>query len=102
MSKKTPDTQISATQEYSKRPYTRILIPEAEGGYAAEILEFPGCYAYGETANEAMRNLESAAVSWIEAALDQGQHIPAPFEAADASGRFALRLPRSLHRKAMQ
>ncbi len=62
-----------------KKPYIRILIPGSGSGYFATILEFQGCYAEGETAEEAMRNLEEVAESWIEATLEQGQDIPEPF-----------------------
>jgi len=89
-------------QEYLKEPYARMLIPDEQGGYAAEILEFPGCFAEGETADEAMQALERAAESWIQAALDQGQEIPSPFMNQGYAGKVALRLPRSLHRKATQ
>jgi predicted RNase H-like HicB family nuclease len=102
MSKKTADMTIKQAHDYLKEPYTRILIPESEGGFSAEILEFPGCYSYGDTPEEALKNLNDAAINWIEAAQEQGQFIPEPLDAGDASGRIALRLPRNLHRKAMQ
>lgn len=86
--------------EYLKKPYSRILIPIGDGTYFAEIMEFPGCFAEGQTPNEAYTNLEQVAESWIEAALDQGQEIPAPFATHDFSGRIALRIPRSIHKQA--
>ena len=89
-------------QAYLKQPYARILIPDEAGGYSAEILEFPGCFAEGETADETMQALESAAESWIDAALEQGQEIPSPFLNQGYGGKVALRLPRSVHRKAAQ
>lgn len=89
-------------QEYLQQPYARILIPDEQGGYSAEILEFPGCFAEGETADEAMQALDRAADSWIQAALDQGQEIPSPFMNQGYAGKVALRLPRSLHRPATQ
>lgn len=85
---------------YLKEPYTRILIPNEDNSFSAEILEFPGCFAEGETADEAMRNLEAAAESWIEASLAQGQEIPEPEANQGYGGKIALRLPRSLHRQA--
>jgi predicted RNase H-like HicB family nuclease len=88
-------------EEYLKEPYSRVLIPDEGGGYSAEILEFPGCYAEGESADEAVQALERAAESWIQAALDQGQDIPQPFVNQGYSGKVALRLPRSIHRKAV-
>src|SRR6266542_2044795 len=99
MSKKTEDMKIKAPEDYLKQPYARVLIPEAEGGFSAEILEFPGCYSSGDTAEEALQNLEDAARNWLEAAMSLGQHIPEPSDSGEASGRFALRLPRSIHRK---
>lgn len=88
--------------EYLREPYSRVLVPDEGGGYSAEILEFPGCFAEGETADEAMQALEHAAESWIQAALDQGQDIPQPFLNQGYGGKVALRLPRSLHRRAAQ
>lgn len=87
-------------EEYLRAPYARILLPEKNGTYSAEILEFPGCLAEGRTPQEAIANLEQAAKSWIAAALDQGQEIPPPTESRGFSGRLALRLPKGLHRQA--
>jgi len=87
-------------KDYLKKPYSRVLVPEEDGTYSADILEFPGCFAEGRTPDEAYANLEKVAESWIEAVLEQGQEIPAPIEAHDFSGRLALRLPRSIHKQA--
>lgn len=89
-----------SAEEYINEPYTRILIPNEDGSYSAEILEFSGCFAEGETANEAIDNLTNAALSWLEACIEEGLDIPEPFENQDFGGKIALRLPRSLHRQA--
>ena len=89
-------------EEYLKKPYARILIPAEEGGFSAEILEFPGCFAEGETPNETFELLERTAKSWIEAALEQGQEIPEPVNNQRFGGKIALRLPRSIHRQAVR
>ncbi|MGI8586401.1 MAG: toxin-antitoxin system HicB family antitoxin [Chloroflexia bacterium] len=85
---------------YLKEPYSRILVPNEDQTFSAEILEFPGCFAEGETADEAIRNLEAAAEAWIEASLAQGLEIPEPAMNQGYGGKIALRLPRSLHRQA--
>ena len=90
---------LETPDEYLKLPYSRVLIPD-EGSYAAEILEFPGCFSEGETPDEAITNLEKAARSWIEAALAQGLDIPEPYLNQGYAGKIALRLPRSMHRQA--
>src|SRR3954469_1534493 len=90
-------------RELLKRPYTRVLIPDEESGtFTAQIIEFPGCIAQGATPAEAYERLEAVAESWIEAALEMQQQIPDPASDIQFSGRFALRLPRSLHRQAAQ
>ena len=88
-------------EDYLKLPYTRILIPDEESGtFTAEIIEFPGCISQADTPEEAYKRLEEVAKSWIEAALDLGQEIPSPSTVQGYGGKFALRLPRSLHRQA--
>jgi predicted RNase H-like HicB family nuclease len=89
--------------ELLKKPYTRALIPDEESGtFTARLMEFPGCFAQGDTPAEAYQRLEAAAESWIEAAIEMHQTIPPPASDADFGGRFALRLPRSLHRQAAE
>ncbi len=99
---KTTKNDLPSPERYLAQPYARILIPEATGGFSAELLEFPGCFAEGETANEAFASLEKAASSWIEVALSQGQEIPPPSASCGYSGKLVLRLPRELHRLASQ
>ncbi len=86
--------------EILKRPYARILTPDPDGRVTAEIMEFPGCVAYGDDAAQALANLESVAVDWIAAAVEQGQDIPEPMDNADYSGRLVLRMSRGLHHRA--
>jgi antitoxin HicB len=88
------------SRDYLKEPYTRVVIPDETGGFNAEILEFPGCFAQGDTVEEAYKELEDAAESWIEVRLSQGHEIPDPFSNLDYSGMISLRLPRSIHKRA--
>lgn len=78
-------------EDYFQQPYARLLLPDPAGGYAAEILEFPGCYAEGETPDEALAALDRAALAWIDAAQAQDQEIPPPVGHYDYTGRVALR-----------
>jgi antitoxin HicB len=89
-----------AWAEYLKKPYGRTVVPESDGTFRAEIIEFPGCIATGETASEALANLEGVAASWLEATLARGQRIPEPIENAGFSGKLVVRLPKTLHKKA--
>lgn len=89
-------------EEYLKEPYSRVLIPDESGTFFAEMLEFPGCVSQGATVEEAFKNLEEVAKSWIDAALDQGQEIPSASLSQKFSGKLVIRLPRGLHRRAAQ
>ena len=40
--------------------------------------------------------------SWIEIGLEDGQPIPEPIEAESYSGKFVVRVPRSLHRQLVE
>jgi antitoxin HicB len=86
--------------EVLKRAYSRILVPDPDGRFTAEILEFPNCVAFGDTAAEALARLDEVAAEWVAAAIEQGQEIPEPLDSADFSGKLVLRMSGSLHRKA--
>lgn len=83
-----------------KKPYARIVVPEADGSFTAEILEFPGCVASGESAADALANVEDVALDWIDATLEQGQNIPEPLDNAQYSGKLVLRMSKGLHKRA--
>jgi predicted RNase H-like HicB family nuclease len=87
-------------QEILKRPYARVLTPEPDGQYTAEIMEFPGCVAYGNTAAEALTKLDEVALEWLAASIEQGQSIPEPFSAMEYSGKLVVRMPKGLHQRA--
>jgi predicted RNase H-like HicB family nuclease len=42
------------------------------------VPDLPGCFSAGDTMEEAMIQAEEAITGWIEAAIDDGQDIPAP------------------------
>ena len=95
------DTRRRTPEAYLKEPYSRVLVPDEESGtYTGQLLEFPGCVSQGNTAQEAYKRLEEAALAWIQAALDLGQDIPPPASVYTYGGKVALRLPKSLHRQA--
>lgn len=48
------------------------------GGYLATVPDLPGCMSDGETPEEALKNVQEAIESWIEAAKEWEQEIPRP------------------------
>jgi predicted RNase H-like HicB family nuclease len=48
------------------------------GGYLATVPDLPGCMSDGATPEEALKNVQEAIASWIEAAMEWKQPIPKP------------------------
>ncbi len=71
------------------------------GGWLAEVPDLAGCMSDGDTPEKALVNVREAIECWIAAAEEDGDVIPAPrtHEDPEYSGKFTLRLPRSLHRR---
>ena len=77
-----------------------VFWSEEDEGFIAVAADLPGCSAFGETQHEALTELQSAIVAWIEAARAAGNPIPDPSQPAAEniySGRILVRMPKSLH-----
>jgi len=94
---KTPSKE-SGIQQYLELPYTRELVREDDGTWFARILEFPGCMTTGDTQQEALEMLDDAMNAWLRARLEDRETIPEPVATDDFSGRFVVRVTKSLHR----
>jgi len=55
-----------------------VFWSDEDGGYIAIAPDLPGCCAYGDTPMEAMREMEDAIESWLEACRNMGRPIPEP------------------------
>ena len=59
--------------------YEIILYWSSEdNSYIAEVPEFSGCAADGETMQQALENVHTVIEEWIETAKLMGREIPAP------------------------
>ena len=83
---------------YLGLPYTIEMIPEPEGGWFVTVKELPGCMSEGDTPEEAIEMIRDAMRGWLEVSLEDGDSIPEPRDLDDYSGKFVVRMPRSLHR----
>lgn len=87
---------------YLSLPYSVRVYREPDGsGYTAEIPDLPGCITCADTLDETWALIEDAKQGWLELALADGDPIPepAPMLEEQPSGKFTVRLPRTLHRK---
>lgn len=87
--------------EYLRLPYRIVLTPgedeDGGAGWVAEVAELPGCLSQGDTPDEAVEKVRDAMTGWISVALEDGREIPIPREVPPFSGRFLVRIPRTLH-----
>ncbi len=58
--------------------HINIFYSEEDGGYIADIPDLEACSAFGETPAEALAEVETAKVAWLEAARTEGKPIPEP------------------------
>ena len=76
---------------------TEISIEDG-GGYMIEIPLLKGCISDGETIFEALENIKDAKMEWFTYMLENNLPIPEPVDLNKYSGKFVVRIPKSLHR----
>jgi predicted RNase H-like HicB family nuclease len=58
--------------------HINIFYSEEDGGYIADIPDLKFCSAFGETEEEALREVLQAKQAWLEVAKAEGRLIPEP------------------------
>lgn len=76
--------------------YSIRIVKQSEGGYFAKVDELKGCMTQGENLKETVNSIQEAMELWLQTAIEQGIKIPEPEK---YSGKFVLRVPKTLHRK---
>lgn len=88
---------------YMNLPYQEVIKSSADGGYVGYFPELPGCITQGETIEEIKEMMQDAKLCWILGTLEDGYPVPEPESNENYSGKFNLRVSKSLHRQlAMQ
>jgi antitoxin HicB len=87
---------------YMALPYTIELSQDPEAGWFVQVKELRGCMSQGDTAEEAVAMIREAMELWLEVSLEDGLPIPEPRSIEDYSGKFVVRVPRSLHRRLVE
>jgi antitoxin HicB len=85
-------------KEYLSKPYARELIRNEDGTWYARVVELKGCMTEGDTEEEALEALGDAMKAWLEVAIEDKEPIPEPLESRAYSGKFVVRVPRTMHR----
>ena len=87
-------------QDYLKLPYNiviRHIVDESGSYYFAKVQELDGCMSDGKTIEEVHNNILEAMEGWIETKLETGFNVPLPVDSDNYSGKFVVRIPKSLH-----
>jgi antitoxin HicB len=98
-------TKARTLEEYLALPYTiEIYRDDTDGGmaYIARVVELPGCLTQADSFEELEEMIQDAMRVWIETALEDGQPVPEPRTSEQFSGKFVVRVPRSLHRQLVE
>jgi predicted RNase H-like HicB family nuclease len=58
--------------------HINVFYSDEDEGYIADIPDLPNCSAFGQTAEEAVREVAVAKQLWLEVAREDGRPIPEP------------------------
>lgn len=58
--------------------HINVFFSEEDGGYVADIPDLKFCSAFGETPEEAVREVMRAKEAWLDAARELGTSVPSP------------------------
>lgn len=86
-------------EEYLALEYPFHVVADREGGYVILYPDLPGCVTQVERLDEIPEAAEEIRCLWIETEYAEGADIPLPSYPEEYSGKFNLRLPKSLHRE---
>jgi len=84
---------------YLNLPYTFEMIWDPDHAWFIRVKELPGCMSQGDDPDDAIEMIRDAMRGWIGVALEEGIPVPEPQPDEDYSGKFVVRVPRSLHRQ---
>ena len=89
-------------KDYMKMPYTRLVqeINDESGHYFyGRILELDGCQSTGDTLEELYESLNESMEGYLEVKLEHNLSVPLPDVLSNYSGKFVVRLPKTLHQR---
>ena len=88
--------------DYMRLPYTRLVqeMNDETGHYFyGRILELDGCQTTADSLDELYVELNEIMQSYLEIKLENNLPIPTPECADKYSGKFVVRIPKTLHQR---
>lgn len=91
----TVNTILKDLDYYLALEYPYTVVPD-DGSFFVQYPDLPGCMTQVEDAADIPAMAQEIKELWLETSLEDGIDIPEPVT-ADYSGKFVVRLPKSLH-----
>lgn len=91
-------TKIEHLRQYLALEYPFNVVADPDGGYVIQFPDLSGCMTQVDDLDEVGPMADEIRHLWIETEFDRGNEIPLPSYPDEFSGKFVLRIPRSLHR----
>lgn len=85
--------------DYLAAQYTFHVIADPDGGYVIIFPDLPGCMSQVEDVSDIPAVANEIRELWIETEYDDGHDIPEPSLPEEYSGKFNVRIAKSLHRR---
>jgi len=82
---------------YLELEYPYTVVPD-DGSYFIRYPDLPGCMTQVDDPAAIADMAEEIRTLWIEGEYEDGATIPEPAMQSEYSGKFVVRLPKSLHR----
>jgi antitoxin HicB len=83
---------------YMSLKYPIKISEMEEGGYFVEVVDLPGCMCDTKTIKEIPAKIEKSKRAWLEGVLEREGQVPLPKKEEVYSGRFVIRIPKTLHK----
>lgn len=85
---------------YSLFDYSiKIFFDKRDSEYCAYLEEVPEVSAYGTTVEKAIKELQTVYKEWLKICRENKYPVPKPLNLNDYSGKFVVRIPKSLHKR---
>ena len=91
-------TKCKTLTDYLSAAYPFSTVADDDAGFFVSYPDLPGCMTQVERIEDVGAMAAEILKLWLETAYEQGLEIPEPSAPSAYSGKFVLRLPRSLHR----
>lgn len=85
-------------ETYAALPYRLEIMSGEHGHFVVRYPDLPGCITQVERMEDAIPAAREILTGWLEIALEDGQTVPLPQQKEEYSGKFLVRMPKSLHR----